>query len=305
MLKIIFNITLALILLVVGFLFAYFVIKTTILFLTTFNWKRRKNHSFKTHLKHFLWHFKDTRYIKLIEFVKWVIIDILRGKDQLRLYGIWAFTGYYGEGKTMGCVQFANQLKNNYPHRNIRIYSNIYVKGQVKKLDHWEELLSLPPNSIFIYDESQADFSCNNRDFPEDLLRKITQCRKRKLAMFMTSPRFNRMNINIRESVNFVIECKNIFSLDRWFKYTFYRAEDYERYYENKLKLMTSKYLTLGFVVQDRDYKMYDTVEEVGSLKEEKIEIKKKNVVQIEDYLKRFRNSILKEIELKLKKVDI
>ena len=278
----------------------YFVLKT---FLILVRSRSARRHSFKIHFKHFLWHVRDTRYIKIVEFIKWVIIDTMRGKDRLRLFGIWAFTGYYGEGKTLGCVTFAKQLQKDYPHRNIKIFSNIQVKGQVKRLESWEEILTLPKHSIVIYDESQADYSCNMKEFPEDFLRRITQCRKKQLALFMTSPRYNRMNINIRESVNFVIECKNLLQMDRWFKYVFYHAEDYDQYRENKIKLMLHKYLTYSFVTQDRDYKNYNTVEEVGSIKPNDVKVTKKDAVNIDMVLKVFRNQIIKEVEEKLKKI--
>lgn len=210
---------------------------------------------------------KETKFIKPVDFAKWVIIDILRGKDKLKLFGIWAFTGYYGEGKTMGCVNFAKSLQTKYPHRDIKIYSNIMVEGQVKRVESWEEVLSLPKNSIFIYDESQSDWSCNNRDFPEDLLRQITQCRKRQLAMFMTSPVFTRMNINIRESVNFVVVCHNIMGADRWFTYDFYRREEYEAHMESKLKLRMNRLFRESLIATDDVYKQYDTVEEVKTIK--------------------------------------
>lgn len=280
----------------------YFIVKT---FIVVFKVKSKSHHSFKRHMKHCLWHIRDSRYIKPVEFVKWCLIDTFRGKDRLRLWGIWAFVGYYGDGKTMGCVQFAKQLQRDYPHRNIKIFSNIYISGQVRRIEDWEELLHLPPNSIFIYDESQADWSCNIgvNSFPEDFLRRITQVRKKQFAMFMTSPKFNRMNINLRESVNFVIECKNFFQMDRWFKYVFYRAEDYENYHENKLKLAMNKYLSLNFVITDRDYRQYNTVEEVETIKKEDVKLKKNDQVMISNYLKSFRNEILKEVSLKLKNI--
>jgi hypothetical protein len=268
--------------------------------------KNRGKGSFKRKLKHKLWHIRNNRFIKPVEFLKWVIIDIARGKDRLRLFGIWAFTGYYGEGKTMGCVQFAKHLQKQYPHRNIKIFSNIDVVGQEKKIQDWKELLDLPKNSIFIYDESQSDWSCNIgvNSFPEDFLRRITQVRKKQFAMFMTSPRYNRMNINIRESISFVIECKNLFSLDRWFSYNFYRAEDYEQYYDNKLKLKLHRYFKISIVAQDKDYRQYDTTQEVESIKSDDKEIKKNEVIMISDYFKKFRNEILKELDNKLKKIE-
>jgi len=251
----------------------------------------------------------EHKYIKIIDFVKWVTVDIFRGKDKLRLWGIWAFTGYYGQGKTMGCVQFAKHLQKTYPHRDIKIYSNIDVDGQVKRITSWEELLNLPPNSIMIYDESQADWSCNigTNSFPEDFLRRITQCRKKQFAMFMTSPKFNRMNINLRESVNFVIECKNILDFDRWFKYDFYHSEDYENYHENKIKLALNKYLSMSFVVSDNDYKLYNTIEEVESIKKENVDVKlkKNDAAMLQGVLKNFRNEVYKTMESEIKSLKL
>ncbi|HEY5589329.1 MAG TPA: zonular occludens toxin domain-containing protein, partial [Candidatus Paceibacterota bacterium] len=216
-----------------------------------------------------------------------------------------AFTGYYGEGKTLGCLQFAKNLQRKHPHRNIQLYSNIHIVGQVKRITDWQELLNLPKNSIFIYDESQSDFSCNMgvNAFPEDLLRRLTQVRKKQFAVFATSPRFNRMNINFRESVNFVIECKNIMKLDRWFKYTFYHADDYEQYKDSKLKLMLYKYITMSFVVQNRDYRQYSTLEEVDTIKKDDMKLKKDDKLMLQGELKIFRNEVYKYIENEFKKV--
>lgn len=253
----------------------------------------------------------NTKYGKIIDFIKWIIIDTLRGKDFLKLYGIWAFTGYYGEGKTLGCVLYAKHLQEKYPHRDIKIYSNIEIKGQNGKVKNWRDLLELPPNTIVIYDESQSDWSSTLgvRDFPEDLLRKITQVRKKQLAIFMTSPVYTRMNINLRESVNFVIECKNIMQFDRWFRYDFYRAELYEKLMDDPKRKRKEGYLFgESFVVSDDDYTLYDTNEEVKSLKDnDKTEIKnKKNRIYIENYLKvfenEFRNEIIKRVETMIRK---
>lgn len=239
------------------------------------------------------------RYIKVVDFMKWVLYDLLTGKDYFNLFGMWAFTGYYGEGKTTGCVMFAKHLQQKHPVKDIKLYSNIHVEGQVKKIESWEELLDLPPNSIFIYDESQNDYSCNMKDFPEEFLRKITQQRKKQFAMFLTSPRFNRMNINIRESVNFVIECKNLFHLDRWFTYDFYNRDDYEDYRENRLKLRLHRKFKVGFVMSNDDYSMYDTKEEVKTIKGDDKKVTKKEEVTIQQILKNFKNELLKEIEFR------
>lgn len=292
---------------IVGFVSAYLLIKTFVAFVFV---KDRRHWGVKRRLKHRLWNVMNTRYLPYAEVFKWVVYDTLKGKDKLRLYGIWAFTGYYGEGKTMGCVLFAKHLQRKYPHRNIKIYSNIKVQGQVKQITDWKELLDLPPNSIMIYDESQSDWNSNmgHGAFPDDFLRRITQVRKKQFALFMTSPRFNRMNINIREAVNFVVECKNVMQLDRYFSYTFYREEDYSMYKENKIKLFMHKYLQFNFVVQNKDYRMYNTVEQVESIKStEDKKLNKKEALMLNDELKKFENVLylkyVRPMEEEIKKV--
>lgn len=247
----------------------------------------------------------ETTYIKIIDFVKWIIIDTLRGKDRLRLYGIWAFTGYYGQGKTMGCVLYAKHLQEKYPHRNIKIYSNIDVEGQEGKITHWKQMLELPPNSIMIYDESQSDWSSTIgvSAFPEDFLRRITQVRKRSLAFFMTSPVFHRMNINLRESVNFIIESKNILDMDRWFKYTFYRTEDYERMVENEGRKSKYALWSSSFIASDNTYTLYDTSAEVESIKDiGETKVTKKDTANLKGVLDNFRNEIHKEMDDKIRR---
>ena len=243
------------------------------------------------------------------------------------MFGIWAFTGYYGEGKTLGTLQFAKQMQRNYPHRNIKIYSNINIVGQnwskppvydssgictfegQKLIRDFKEILDLPKNSIFIYDESQSDFTCNMgvNAFPDDLLRRITQVRKKQFAMFMTSPKYNRMNINIRESVNFVIECRNFMQLDRFFTYNFYRAEDYEDFRENKVKLRLNRYLHFTFVVHNIDYRQYNTIEEVSTIKIEDTKLKKAELpllsVELNNFKVKFRNEINIEMDRKIKNI--
>lgn len=277
------------------------------------HWKKYK-HSKEFRKKAVKWRLRKKKLIKSYEFVKWVTIDLIRGKEYFKLFRIWAFCGYYGQGKTLGCVMHARDLQRKHPY--IKIYSNIEIAGQVKKIESWEEILTLPRNSIVIYDESQSDWTSGDRDFPSDLLRKITQCRKKRLALFMTSPVYSRMNINIRESVNFVIKCKNLWSMDRWFTYTFYRAEDYEQYQENKIKLMAHRYLKQSYVVSDYDYRAYNTTEEVETLKgkkEDNQKVKAQSVRSIKKDInnemklmenkiyRQLRNDLLKETQIKIK----
>jgi hypothetical protein len=227
-----------------------------------------KEHKMKIYgsYKDAFFNFKHTGPMNLI---KWVLLDIKRGKSYFKLFGIWCFTGYYGEGKSLGEVTFAFRLKEKYPEMDIKIYSNFEVEGQDGRITCWEDILDLPKNTILLFDEIQSTFtSTKYADFPIELLWKLTQCRKHGLAIFCTSPVYTRMSIQLRESCDYVVECKNIFHLDRLFKYTFFKADEYEAYKSvGGLLAGVKKNLfvdfTYSFVARDIDYSRYDTTAQI------------------------------------------
>lgn len=282
---------------------SYFVLKTLFIAFKNRIPFRKKHHKLNFRFKHFLYHVRKTRYINTIEFLKWVIIDIARGIDRRKLFGIWCFTGYYGQGKSLGAVNFAFEFKKSF-NKKIHIYSNFNVKGQDGKVESWQDLLDLPPNTILIFDEIQSTFSSQKySDFPIELLWKLTQCRKHGLAIFCTSPVYSRMSIQLRESTDFVIECKNRLKLDRWFSYHFYRAVNYEKItnYEGLNKSMRQRQLrefTYTLVPQDRNYRLYNTVEQIDRWD---IEDKSNKKIKKYDY-QNLRNELIKEIEYRMKK---
>ncbi|WP_113673779.1 zonular occludens toxin domain-containing protein [Vallitalea guaymasensis] len=297
------NLLLVILVILLLVLLTYILIKVIKMLFRLRRYKKfRKIKGFKRSLKIFSWIVLKTRFWKPLDFVKWILYDITHGKDYLRMFGIWAFTGYYGEGKTLGAVTFAKNIQKKYPYHNFQIASNTDVSGQIMKITRWEDILTLPQNTIVIFDESQNDFSSNMRDFPEDLLRRITQCRKRKLTLFMTSPKYTRMNINLRESVNFIAECKNVMSMDRWFTYKFYRTEDYEQYYDNKKKLRRNIYLKFSFIATNDNYRAYNTIKEVESVKTSDEDVKK--VKASPTTVKRMRNEYMKYIEILEKRIE-
>lgn len=231
------------------------------------------------------------KYPFIYEVVKWHIIDIIRNRDFFELFGIWCFTGYYGQGKTLGAVMYAMKLKKKYPY--IHIYSNFNLKGQDGRITKWQDLLELPQNSIVIFDEIQSTFASTQfKDFPLELLWKLTQCRKSKLAIFASSPVYSRMSIQLRESTDYVIECKNMFKRKRWFVYKFYHASDYEKYQDDKDKLRNKRVDVKHIVASDDDYDLYDTSETVQRFDITDNDVKVKGLT---------RNDVEKIIDYKLK----
>ncbi len=288
--------TAALIILFIGLHLVYFIVKTLTIMIS---------HGFKENKRHIA----ETRYSDNIEFIKWVIIDVFRGKDYYKLFGIWCFAGYYGQGKSLGAVNFAFNLKKKYPYKDIKIYSNYDIVGQDGRIKKWQDLLDLPKNTIVIFDEIQSTFSSQKyKDFPIDLLWQLTQCRKKGLAIFCTSPVYSRMTIQLRESTDYVIECKNIFKLDRMFKYDFYHAPDYESYIDNaggildKLKKRQFRDQRYTLVAQDANYEMYNTEQIIDRWDIEDANQKDKKVTKYT--YDKLRNELLKEIDNRMKKAS-
>lgn len=249
----------------------------------------------KKHKSHFRDDFMNEKHTGPFNLLKWVLLDVFRGKSYFKLFGIWAFTGYYGQGKSLGAVTYAFQLKEKHPELDIKIYSNFEVQGQDGRVDKWEDLLELPKNTILIFDEIQSTFTSTRwKDFPIDLLWKLTQCRKHGLAIFCTTPVYTRISIQLRESVDYVIVCKNILNLDRWFKYTFYRAPDFEKadalngmFSDMQRKKLVDTEVTI--IARDCDYARYDTSAQIDrwDIVDEEAVAKesKKNLRQIEDHV--------------------
>jgi hypothetical protein len=266
--------------------------------------KGLKHYGIKRRWKHKLYHLRYHKFVKYADFVKWCIIDMMRGKVKIKLFGIWCFTGYFGQGKTLGAVTYALKVKKDLGKigKQVHIYTNFNMVGQDGKISSWEQLLKLPKCTIVIFDEIQSTFTSQKfKDFPIELLWKITQCRKQELCIFASSPVFSRMSIQLRENTDYVITCKNFLNLDRFFSYGFYRAPEYEMYQENPVKLFRSKVRTFSFVASDKDYRAYNTHEIVDRL-DITGEEEKQTIVKRFDY-----NRVLKEcykyIDEKIKKL--
>lgn len=257
----------------------------------------------KLFIVHMYFYFRSYRFWSPIEFIKWVVIDTIRGKDRFKLFGIWCFTGYFGEGKSLGAVTYAKRIQKGREKvgQHWHIYTNFNMRGQDGKITCWEDLLNLPRYTIVVFDEIQSTFMASQKynAFPIELLWKLTQCRKSKLVVFASSPVFHRMSIQLRENTDMVVKCKNMLSMDRWFRYAFYRAVEYEQHQGNPLKLWKAKMFTFNLISQDRDYKAYNTEETVDRFDVEEGKDKK---INRNDYSK-LKNEILKLVDEKIQKI--
>jgi len=256
--------------------------------------RSKRKSSLKRRWKHLKYMVLYGQFFNFADFLKWVVYDFFHGKDRFKMFGIWGFVGYYGSGKTLGACTLALQYQKKYPEKHISIYTNFNMVGQNGKINSWEDIIGLPKCTILIFDEIQSTFTSQKfKDFPIDLLWKLTQCRKSQLMVFASTPVYSRMAIQIRESVDYVVVCANVLKADRYFTYDFYKAPEYEQYHEDSIKLRLHRDFTNRFVATNKHYRAYNTtqiVDRIDITGQADVRVVKKNVTSID------RNSLLKEV---------
>ena len=175
-------------------------------------------------------------FIKLLDFIRWKIYDLLlfliNGR-QFNLFGVTIFCGRQGSGKTMGIVEQLERIRETYP--KAIICTNIHYLKQDLPLVDWRQLLEIRNGTdgvVFVIDEIQNEYDNSKwKDFPEGILSVITQQRKQRIKIYLSSQVYTRVVKQIREQCFDVIECKTFFG--RWTKLKCYDAEDYNCIIDN------------------------------------------------------------------------
>lgn len=121
--------------------------------------------------------------VLLVHLIPYLFKDFyirLTCKDKkVHLYGIHAYVGLYGQGKTIALTQYAYNLRKKYGDK-IYIASNYFLSFQDFAIEHWQQLLQdYDKPVVFLYDEIQNDFNSRlYKDFPMVLVYMLTQNRK-------------------------------------------------------------------------------------------------------------------------------
>jgi hypothetical protein len=194
-----------------------------------------------------------------IDFLRWAIVDVLRGKDY-PVWGIYMFVAKPGNGKTISMTEHIERVKKEHP--NIKVYSNFNIKGQYGKINCWQDIVEAEDNSIIAIDEIHMMFgSINYQDFPIEMLGEITQNRHARKQFITSTQDYDLVNVNFKRVCNFIVLCKNFWGLDRLFiNYYFDRG-----IYESKSFIAHKKkaeFLRM-FVASDETYARYDTLEKI------------------------------------------
>ena len=146
----------------------------------------------------------------IIDAPKQFAMDIMeREPDFFRHQGLIVFTGRQGRGKSIGMVEYAMRMQEEYP--KAKCISNIDYKYQDNELKHWKQLVKYKNGHyglIVIMDELQNWFSSNqSRNFPPEMLGVITQNRKNRRIILGTAQSFHLLAKSIRSQATEVREC--------------------------------------------------------------------------------------------------
>lgn len=174
--------------------------------------------------------YKFCKRFKLFHFLYWLIKDMLyiaKNGRPFSEYGLTVYCGRQGYGKTVAMTEYLVRMKKKYP--NCLIYTNYGYKLQDGEIKDWKDLLEIRNDEkgvIFAIDEIQNEWSSEKwKDFPEFLLKEITQQRKQKVKIVATSQVFKRVVKQLREQCFEVVECFTL--AGRW---TFTKCFDADEY---------------------------------------------------------------------------
>ena len=219
-----------------------------------------------------LWFWQNLRLWFLFDFLKWVIIDILQGKKSA-LWGIYIFVANPGQGKTLSMVKHIEEERRRNPQ--LKVYTNFDYKNQTGQIKCWQDIVRAERNSIIAIDEAHLTFeSTDFQNFPVEILSQLSLNRKLRKQFLCSTQRFERLNKNFRDLANYVVLCKNVLNLDRWFTRYYFNKLEYDKQFDGK---KSKSDFIRPFIATNRLYNLYNTLQLVDVLQEE-VEVSEKEI---------------------------
>jgi len=138
----------------------------------------------KLPLKFRLW-VKSKRFFFLIEWIKWLLIDLAR-PSYFHPYGLYFITGLPGYGKTMLMTYKLNQYRAMYGN-DIIICTNYGYIYQDFAIKSYKDLIKIYDKPVIVgYDEIQNDFDARQwESIDYEFSERITQSRKMNGMMIL------------------------------------------------------------------------------------------------------------------------
>lgn len=204
-------------------------------------------------------------------------------------YGyIRAYTGLFGQGKTLSAVYFCVRLYNKYNNKKVwcsrrkkfvkqkvHIISNVELKIPYEKFESLKQLVYIADNiqqrdddnntlTVTIALADELSVQLNSRSFKNNVdalfLNTLLTCRHYHMGLIYTAQRFCQVDALLRQVTSVVIECSKFF---RFQSQAFYNAWDLEN---AGTSTMVKPLRRSCWFVRNRDYKAYDTFATVGNL---------------------------------------
>lgn len=209
-------------------------------------------------------------YYLIKDIINWYKVERYKFQE----YGCQIFVGEQGSGKTIGVVWYLEEMRRKYP--KVKIITNFGYKYEDDVFEDWRQLLEVRNGEdgvIFVIDEVQNEY--NNRrwkDFPETILSEITQQRKQRIKVVMTSQYYIDVVVQLRRQCFEVVECKTKFNRisRRYTKLKCYKAREYEKLMQLEeqgkkigINMLLSRKWVSSFIQTDELRGLFDTYQKV------------------------------------------
>lgn len=129
--------------------------------------------------------------------------------------GTRVYKGFQGSGKTLSMVHYALKILKDYP--DCICYSNIIIKHPRVNLfftnDELEKILNLEVGEkglLLLLDEAHLFFN-KKRGISLDFLTAISQQRKNRFHIIMSSQIWEELDISLRKQVKIIVNCHSLF----------------------------------------------------------------------------------------------
>lgn len=179
-------------------------------------------------------------------------------------HGIIMFTGKQGQGKTLAETKYLMDMQFKYP--NVKVCTNYGYLKENEVIDDWHKLVDYNNGEfgvICAIDECQNWFSSSmSKNFPPRMLATVTQNRKNRRVIIMSSHFFNNVAKPIRLHCTEVRACRTFLKCFTVVK----RMEPIMDGDGNVIKMRKLGYYS--FVHSNELYNAYDTYKVIENLSE-------------------------------------
>lgn len=222
----------------------------------------------------FIRRFSEIKLPLYLSFVRWIIIDFLRGAPKKK-FGIFQFVALPGEGKTMSMVAHIERYRAEFDKQKkpYVIATNFAYKYNDYFINHWSDMVRISKDCyekkipcLIAIDEVHITFdSADWKNFPPEILAMLSFNRKFGLEFLCSSQIYERIPKKIRDIANYTVICKNIGHFDRLFRCYYFKKADYESQFEGKKK--KANYIK-EYIADDKMRNLYNTLEQVEMMTE-------------------------------------